>query len=42
MKNIESLVQQASEHDMFVRLDMEDHRVTTETIQVVLICMQRA
>ena len=36
MENIESLVQQASEHDMFVRLDMEDHRVTTETIQVVL------
>ena len=36
MKNIESLVRQAAEHDMFVRLDMEDHRVTTETIQVVL------
>ena len=36
MENIESLVQQASEHDMFVRLDMEDHRVTTETIKVVL------
>ena len=36
MENIESLVRQASEHDMFVRLDMEDHRVTTETIQVVL------
>lgn len=35
-ENIESLVRQASEHDMFVRLDMEDHRVTTETIQVVL------
>ena len=30
-ENIESLVRQASEHDMFVRLDMEDHRVTTET-----------
>ena len=34
-ENIESLVRQASEHDMFVRLDMEDHRVTTQTIQVV-------
>lgn len=36
MENIESLVQQAAKHDMFVRLDMEDHRVTNETIQVVL------
>ena len=36
LENIESLVRQASQHDMFVRLDMEDHRVTTETIQVVL------
>ena len=36
MENIESLVRQAAEHDMFVRLDMEDHRVTSETIQVVL------
>ena len=36
MENIESLVRQAAEHEMFVRLDMEDHRVTTETIQVVL------
>ena len=36
MENIESLVRQAATHDMFVRLDMEDHRVTTETIQVVL------
>ena len=26
----------AAEHDMFVRLDMEDHRVTTSTIDVVL------
>ena len=34
-ENIESLVRQASQHDMFVRLDMEDHRVTTQTIQVV-------
>ena len=36
LENIESLVRQAAQHDMFVRLDMEDHRVTTETIQVVL------
>ena len=36
LENIESLVRQAAHHDMFVRLDMEDHRVTTETIQVVL------
>ena len=36
MENIESLVRQAADHDMFVRLDMEDHRVTTETIQAVL------
>ena len=34
-ENIESLVKQAAEHDMFVRLDMEDHRVTTDTIQIV-------
>ena len=26
----------ANEHDMFVRLDMEDHRVTDDTIQVML------
>lgn len=36
MKKIEKLVRMASEHDLFVRLDMEDHRVTTATIQVVL------
>lgn len=36
MENIEKLVQMAFDHDMFVRLDMEDHRVTTDTIQVVL------
>ena len=41
MENIESLVRQAAEHDMFVRLDMEDHRVTTETIQVVLDLHQK-
>jgi proline dehydrogenase len=36
MENIEKLVRMANEHNMFVRLDMEDHRVTTDTIQVVL------
>ena len=36
MENIESLVSQAAVYDMFVRLDMEDHRVTSETIQVVI------
>ena len=36
MKNIETLVKTANEHDLFVRLDMEDYRVTTATIQVVL------
>ena len=33
--NIRKLVHMASERDMFVRLDMEDHRVTTDTIDVV-------
>ncbi len=37
MKNIEALVRMASEHNnMFVRLDMEDHRVTDDTIKVML------
>ncbi len=36
MKNIETLVRMANENDLFVRLDMEDYRVTTSTIQVVL------
>jgi len=35
MENIRKLVKLASSSDMFVRLDMEDHRVTTDTIQVV-------
>ena len=33
--NIKKLVKMAAEHDMFVRLDMEDHRVTQDTIDVV-------
>ncbi len=36
MQNIESIVRLAKDHDMFVRLDMEDHRVTDDTIQVML------
>ena len=35
-QNIKNLVKMASEHDMFVRLDMEDHRVTQDTIDVVV------
>ncbi|MCH1422244.1 MAG: proline dehydrogenase family protein [Candidatus Poseidoniaceae archaeon] len=36
MENITKLVRTANEHNMFVRLDMEDHRVTSSTIQTVL------
>lgn len=35
MKNIEELIRMAHDHDMFTRLDMEDYRVTDDTIQVV-------
>ena len=35
MENIETLVRMANGHDMFVRLDMKDHRVTDDTIQVM-------
>ncbi len=35
LQNIRLLVTEAAEHGMFVRLDMEDHRVTDDTIQVV-------
>jgi len=35
MENIRKLVALAANHDMFVRLDMEDHRVTTDTLDVV-------
>lgn len=34
--NIKNLVKMASKHGMFVRLDMEDHRVTQDTIDVVV------
>jgi proline dehydrogenase len=36
MQNIEDLVSMANQHNMFVRLDMEDHRVTDDTIQAVI------
>ena len=35
-RNIRNLVEMAGKHDMFVRLDMEDHRVTQDTIDVVV------
>ena len=35
-EKIRSLVKMASQHDMFVRLDMEDHRVKQATIDVVV------
>ena len=35
-ENIERLLRNAAEHDIFVRLDMEDHRVTQPTIDIVL------
>ena len=34
--NIERLLRNAAEHNIFVRLDMEDHRVTQPTIDIVL------
>lgn len=36
LQNIRKLVKMAAEENMFVRLDMEDHRVTTDTINVVI------
>ncbi|MAL20676.1 MAG: proline dehydrogenase family protein [Candidatus Poseidonia sp.] len=35
MENIRKMVSMAAEENMFVRLDMEDHRVTQSTIDVV-------
>ncbi|MBN16900.1 MAG: hypothetical protein CMB37_01905 [Euryarchaeota archaeon] len=35
-ENIERLLSNAAENDIFVRLDMEDHRVTQATIDIVL------
>ena len=36
IENIEAIVKMAHSHNMFVRLDMEDHRVTDDTIEVML------
>ena len=36
LENIEKLLKKAAEHEIFVRLDMEDHRVTDDTIDVCL------
>ncbi len=36
LENIFEICKLASDNDMFVRLDMEDHRVTQDTIEVVL------
>lgn len=36
LENIKQLLEKAAKHDMFVRLDMEDHRVTQSTIDIVL------
>ncbi|MEE2812641.1 MAG: proline dehydrogenase family protein, partial [Candidatus Thermoplasmatota archaeon] len=35
-ENIETLLRNAAKHDIFVRLDMEDHRVTEPTIEILL------
>ncbi len=35
-KNFEKLLEKAAENDIFVRFDMEDHRVTQSTIDMVL------
>ena len=35
-ENIRKIVAMAAQHEMFVRLDMEDHRVTQDTIDVVV------
>ena len=35
-ENVERLLRSAAKHDIFVRLDMEDHRVTKPTIEILL------
>lgn len=40
-ENMEKLLRSAAEHDIFVRLDMEDHRVTEATIDIVLKMHQK-
>jgi proline dehydrogenase len=41
LSNVQQLLEKAAEHEMFVRLDMEDHRVTQSTIDVVLKMHER-
>lgn len=36
MENMREIVKMAAKHEMFVRLDMEDHRVTSATIKAVV------
>mgnify|MGYP001242204387 CR=1 FL=1 len=40
-QNIERLLENAAKNDIFVRLDMEDHRVTQSTIDIVLSMHQK-
>ncbi len=40
LSNIETLLRKAAQNDIFVRLDMEDHRVTDDTIEVCLAMHQ--
>ncbi len=40
-ENIETLLRNAAKHDIFVRLDMEDHRVTEPTIEILLKMHQK-
>ena len=41
IRNIEEILNKASLSDIFVRLDMEDHRVTQATIDIVLLMQER-
>ena len=41
ISNIEEIIKKAALNDIFVRLDMEDHRVTQDTIDVVLIMQEK-
>jgi len=41
LSNIEKLLRKAEQNEIFVRLDMEDHRVTDDTIDVCLAMHQK-
>ncbi|MDE0953734.1 MAG: proline dehydrogenase family protein [Candidatus Poseidoniales archaeon] len=41
IQNIEEILNKAAINDIFVRLDMEDHRVTQATIDIVLLMQER-